>query len=62
MALYTGLVKKIKPTDDELAQSLGHEIAHALAKHPAETMSVAMASSIGVVAVGVAADNKELAL
>jgi len=31
MALYTGLVKKIKPTDDELAQVLGHDIAHALA-------------------------------
>jgi len=62
MALYTGLVEKIKPTDDELAQVLGHEIAHALAKHSAEKMSVAMASSIGVVAVGVAADRKGLAL
>jgi predicted Zn-dependent protease len=62
MALYTGLVKKIKPTDDELAQVLGHEIAHALAKHSAEKMSVAMASSIGVVAVGVVADRKGLAL
>jgi Zn-dependent protease with chaperone function len=41
MALYTGLVKKIKPTDDELAQVLGHEIAHALAKHSAEKMSAA---------------------
>ena len=61
MALYTGLVNKIKPTDDELAQVLGHEIAHALAKHSAEKMSVAMASSIGVVAVGVVADRKGLA-
>ena len=62
MALYTGLVMKIKPTDDELAQVLGHEIAHALAKHSAEKMSVAMASSIGVAAVGVVADSKGLAL
>jgi predicted Zn-dependent protease len=62
MALYTGLVKKVKPTDDELAQVLGHEIAHALAKHSAEKMSVAMASTIGVMAVGVAADRKGLAL
>jgi predicted Zn-dependent protease len=62
MALYTGLVNKVKPTDDELAQVLGHEIAHALAKHSAEKMSVAMASTIGVLAVGVAADNKGLAL
>jgi predicted Zn-dependent protease len=62
MALYTGLVKKLKPTDDELAQVLGHEIAHALAKHSAEKMSVAMASSIGVAAVGVVAEQKQLAL
>ncbi len=62
MALYSGLVIQLKATDDELAQVLGHEIAHALAKHSAEKMSVAMASSIGVVAVSVAADNKGLAL
>jgi predicted Zn-dependent protease len=57
MALYTGLVQQIKPTDDELAQVLGHEIAHALAKHTAERMSVAMASQLGVVAIGVASDR-----
>jgi predicted Zn-dependent protease len=62
MALYSGLVTQLKPTDDELAQVLGHEIAHALAKHSAEKMSVAMASTIGVAAVGVAADRKGLAL
>ena len=62
MALYTGLVTKLEATDDELAQVLGHEIAHALAKHSAEKMSVAMASSIGVAAVGVFADQKGLAL
>jgi predicted Zn-dependent protease len=62
MALYTGLVNQIKPTDDELAQVLGHEIAHALAKHSAEKMSVGMVSSIGVAAVGIAADSKGLAL
>ena len=62
MALYTGLVEKLEATDDELAQVLGHEIAHALAKHSAEKMSVYMASSIGVAAVGVATDYKGLAL
>lgn len=62
MALYSGLVTQLKTTDDELAQVLGHEIAHALANHSAEKMSVAMASSIGVAAVAVAADNKGLAL
>jgi predicted Zn-dependent protease len=62
MAIYSGLVEKLKPTDNELAQVLGHEIAHALAKHSAEKMSVAMASSIGVAAVGIAADGSGLAL
>jgi predicted Zn-dependent protease len=62
MALYTGLVEQIKPTDDELAQVLGHEIGHALAKHSAEQMSVAMASQIGVMAVGVATKSDGLTL
>lgn len=50
MALYTGLVLQIEPSDDELAQVLGHEIAHALAKHTAEKMSVALATQLGVAA------------
>ncbi len=62
MALYTGLVNKVKPTDDELSQVLGHEIAHALAKHSAEKMSVAMASNAGIMAVGILTDTKGLAL
>jgi predicted Zn-dependent protease len=61
MALYTGLVNKIEPTDDELAQVLAHEIAHALAKHTAEKMSVALATSLGVLAVSVATDNRNIA-
>jgi len=62
MAIYTGLIDKIDPSDDEVAQVMGHEIGHALANHTAEKMSVAMASSIGVVAVGVASDNKGAAM
>ena len=58
MALYTGLVEKVKPTDDELAQVLAHEISHALAKHTAEKMSVSMASQLGVVAVAVASESQ----
>jgi predicted Zn-dependent protease len=62
MAIYTGLIDKIDPSDDEVAQVMGHEIGHALANHTAEKMSVAMASSIGVVAVGIASDNKGAAM
>lgn len=62
MAIYTGLITQVKPTDDELAQVLAHEISHALAKHTAEKMSVAMASQLGVVAVGAVSDNSQLAL
>jgi predicted Zn-dependent protease len=57
MALYTGLVAAIKPSDDELAQVLGHEIAHALAKHSVEKMSVAAVADAGVKTVGIATDS-----
>ncbi|NNK12682.1 MAG: M48 family metallopeptidase [Desulfofustis sp.] len=54
MAIYTGLLNKVDPTDDELAQVLAHEISHALANHTAERMSVAMASQLGVIGIGIA--------
>lgn len=39
MAVYTGLLNQIKPTDDELAQVMAHEISHALLSHQSEKMS-----------------------
>jgi len=62
MAVYTGLLQKVKPSDDELAQVMGHEISHALANHTAERMSVAMASSLGISIIGVATDSDALTM
>jgi predicted Zn-dependent protease len=62
MALYTGLIEKVQATNDEIAQVMGHEIAHALANHQAEKMSVSMATAASVAAVGVASDRPGLAM
>jgi predicted Zn-dependent protease len=58
MAVYTGLLSKLDPTDDELAQVLAHEISHALANHTAERMSVALATQAGVALAGAVADDR----
>ncbi len=48
MAIYSGFFDKLNPSDDELAQVMAHEIAHALSDHTREKMSMAMASDLGV--------------
>ena len=66
MAIYTGLIQRLNLTDDEIAQVMGHEIAHALAKHSAERMSMAVASQtalqIGAILLGTESTTSQLGL
>lgn len=57
VAVYTGLLP-VTQTEAGLAVVMGHEIAHAIAKHSSERMSQAIAAELGGVAVGVATAQK----
>lgn len=60
MMVFTGLIQKLGATDSELAQVMGHEVAHALLGHTAERLSMGMLSQVMVIAAGAAANDRGL--
>ncbi|WP_153800930.1 M48 family metallopeptidase [Foetidibacter luteolus] len=60
IVVYTGLLP-VTQTEPALAVVMGHEIAHALAKHGKERMSQGLAQQLGGVALQVALANKPAA-
>ena len=52
IAVYTGLIEQVHPSDDELAAVLGHEIGHALREHSREQVSRQMEEQVALGVVG----------
>lgn len=61
IVVYTGLMKIIS-SDDELAVVLGHEVAHAVARHSNERMSQQLLTQYGGAILGAAVSNKSAAI
>ena len=61
IVVYEGLLPLVA-SDDELAVVLGHEVAHAVAKHSNERMSQQLMAQYGAALLGAAVNNKSQAV
>lgn len=65
VTVYTGLIRRMNMTDDELAAVIGHEMAHALREHSREQMSQQavgdLAVSLGGALIGLGSGGTQLA-